>query len=149
MYSIKWQMKSSSVSACIVSIQLRPCWSLMYMCHLMLFGFLLIYAELQFDSFSGHNICGAPWNSTRVDLMWTEYKLTVCVSHHIGCVGRALTMSRRTTWHLYIGDMIMKSYTWLTDSHLATVGLSSVSCRSQQTREFMTIDESMYILDAD
>jgi len=67
--------------------------------HLMLCGILEIVYGLWCEDFSFSTETLAtlfvvlPAISHTLILMWAGYKVTVCVSHHIGGIGRVLAMS--------------------------------------------------------
>jgi len=96
------------VSALIVCF--RPCnslimnFSLSY--HVMLCGLLSLNAELGMkDAFFSIKTLAIisvvlPAISHVLILMWAGYRITVCVSHHIGDIGRALAMIKKAVLHL-------------------------------------------------
>ena len=88
----------------------RPCKSLImnlsFGYHLMLSGILEINYGLWCEDFSFSTETLAtlfvvlPAMSHTLILMWAGYKVTICVSHHIGDIGRALAMSKKAVLHL-------------------------------------------------
>ena len=88
----------------------RPCKSLImnlsFGYHLLLFGILEIDYGLWCEDFSFSTetlatiLVVLPAISHALILMWVGYKITVCVSHHIGDIRRALAMSKKAVLHL-------------------------------------------------
>ena len=83
----------------------RPCKSLIMNLSLS-YHLMLLHVELWIEgaSFSTKSLAiifvVLPAISHILILMWAGYRITVCVSHHIGDIGRALGMSKKTVLHL-------------------------------------------------